>query len=1225
MKHLKYRLQKRIKRCLAGMACVFVLCGYLSPLSVLAADPINWEIYGNENKYNAYITNLEHFWMDDELIAKKNVDVFFNENAPQGAMMYKIYSVPGSFEEKDVLFKQNVHVYFKVPDSYYQTFPFGGKDDDINEWMTEKYKNGELTELEEGSEAYAWVDKAYSHGTGQRRHFIYESRKSSNYDAYYINSVVYKTDYHIKNVSVIWENDAVIPNYETRIQNIREEMARENCEALEEIREDSHIFCRHYYGNNVYETNKYGFKHTHTDYMEKWNYEVVTKYKELPNTYVYYTFDITKEMKTIFPNDAKGIRSDIKDVMTQGLADMASVETFREDMLNFRPTIIWEEPEWNGEEPEQKEETPKKTDIHNETQADKNPGEFTNEGEEATIPEILIVGAGGTAVAIGGAAVAVATGGGAGKKSGSKKKKGKKEEKEEEERKPSTFRMYFYKDFGNCLKRGEEAKYVYARMVETTFDGKQVDRPDLSSKIVISSGTQSFSVVEQGMSGNYKCALISVPENFNERMACVNFRFVGEGGTYTNNLWFHVLGEPRILFPDGNRYKDYERIDVLRGDDRTYEVLFTLVDFINEPKIVRTTKCSEGYHVTIERLGVVEGRNDIDYKLCIHNQTYKKMDSPFQQKERNFVVFEALNDEDHVTASVDIDLYPEGISVEVTNRSDAIKDDELVIHAIDDDRAKRLDYKILPTVVQFTCAYATEDGKTVITHEGFEVAKSFEPNTEKTDVLLKRWWYEIENQKTEEAIYAVIPKEVLSIKDEPPTLVRWHVLCHQGVRAFMTDVPVRLMGDVLDAESVENRAKEVELLLRTITRYDLVLVGDENNNLVNSVYEMANNYMVSEAELKQFRYRIVKTARDYYYKESLREQGKSEMLTIAYYTACTLDWLGDQAFAYVLKCWAGEADDLIMPWYKLMKKLLVDWTHQKVWNLPSKDTFERQFMLALEEMIEAYMVNLLFGIIVPCDANGIWERFRRVDISKVNLTNLDETLTKVFGGMDYKSVAKTSGVLISMISTLNFCKHYFDEQDEACGKFGQAIYATFCDCTLTAFKKTFSLFLEKWLQKKISRFVGGFHYTDSGNDAMTTSVCERILQIVRQYIVFDNISMGKFDVKLPGGMVLSTIQDSALEFVKVGMEGAAELMVNGVKTAIDIKIGFDSEYGILIKTSEQTECISITCLVTLMYEWLSQELDFEKVALKYVKPFPGIGWIIPEEDEVVEEQLAKLQ
>ncbi|MBQ9489048.1 MAG: hypothetical protein IKQ25_00960 [Lachnospiraceae bacterium] len=203
------------------------------------------------------------------------------------------------------------------------------------------------------------------------------------------------------------------------------------------------------------------------------------------------------------------------------------VDTYAEDEPGEDSTISSNEDDKSG-----------KKEGNKERDKDEDKKSKGHEDRGTTIPAIIILGTLGTA---GAAAAAGAAGSGSEKPDGS------------DEKKRSTFKMYINKDFGNQLKKGDEPKAVYARIVERKPSGEEVDRTDLTEQIQVFSSDGSLVVTDGGMSTNgYRCAMACVPDvDEPEPEGKVSFFFEGEGGTFTQNVIFNIA-IPGIKFFQDN-------------------------------------------------------------------------------------------------------------------------------------------------------------------------------------------------------------------------------------------------------------------------------------------------------------------------------------------------------------------------------------------------------------------------------------------------------------------------------------------------------------------------------------------------------------------------------------------------------------------------------------------------------------------------------------------------
>lgn len=138
----------------------------------------------------------------------------------------------------------------------------------------------------------------------------------------------------------------------------------------------------------------------------------------------------------------------------------------------------------------------------------------------------------------------------------------------------SSFKMSIYKDFDNTISIGEKNKFIYARIIEITEAGEEINRPDLTRNIEIFSqdsvlDLEAFKKLRNG----YKAARIDtktdnledlielkadkkniklLKNDFKERECkftieqnleeCViSFLFRGEGSSFRNNVHFELL------------------------------------------------------------------------------------------------------------------------------------------------------------------------------------------------------------------------------------------------------------------------------------------------------------------------------------------------------------------------------------------------------------------------------------------------------------------------------------------------------------------------------------------------------------------------------------------------------------------------------------------------------------------------------------------------------------
>ncbi len=193
------------------------------------------------------------------------------------------------------------------------------------------------------------------------------------------------------------------------------------------------------------------------------------------------------------------------------------------------------------------------TAIASDIVRDTSKDDVSTTDEEGGVPAGAAAAAGAAAVAAAGVGAAMASGSdGKSKKGGNNGGESENSETSEHKR-LSRYKMYVNKDFGNSLKKGEEPRAVYARIVEITSEGFERERDDLSRRIEVSSGDNVLKVEDGGFTENgYKVAWVSVPDGNEMSEGSVTFSFKGEGGVYTRHVVFNLI-EAAINFADENK------------------------------------------------------------------------------------------------------------------------------------------------------------------------------------------------------------------------------------------------------------------------------------------------------------------------------------------------------------------------------------------------------------------------------------------------------------------------------------------------------------------------------------------------------------------------------------------------------------------------------------------------------------------------------------------------
>ena len=166
-------------------------------------------------------------------------------------------------------------------------------------------------------------------------------------------------------------------------------------------------------------------------------------------------------------------------------------------------------------------------------------------------------------------------------------------EEKDEPKKPSTYKMILYKNFGSKLVVGDEPKIVGARIEERTAEGKRIERHDLTEQIEIEQG-ENITIVEQGTNEKYRYAKIQLEEipKKGPKESSIFFIFRTPGGTLKNKLVFSIedgfvqFFQPNLTLPTG--YEKTSRLPFV-------------VHGVGDKAKVTATLSTDQYFVTLEK------------------------------------------------------------------------------------------------------------------------------------------------------------------------------------------------------------------------------------------------------------------------------------------------------------------------------------------------------------------------------------------------------------------------------------------------------------------------------------------------------------------------------------------------------------------------------------------------------------------------------------------------
>lgn len=158
-------------------------------------------------------------------------------------------------------------------------------------------------------------------------------------------------------------------------------------------------------------------------------------------------------------------------------------------------------------------------------------------------------------------------------------------------KKKKRYEMRIRKEFGDTLSVGKRMP-IYARIVEISPEGAETSRDDLSAQISIRS-PEYLQISGEGMAGVYKAAYVEAPRaNPIPAEATVDFKFSGEGGTFTNHVIFKVQ-ESKVLFGQ-------ENLTLPACYDKTERLPFAVLGLGDDVSVTAAIAKADGYRVAVE-------------------------------------------------------------------------------------------------------------------------------------------------------------------------------------------------------------------------------------------------------------------------------------------------------------------------------------------------------------------------------------------------------------------------------------------------------------------------------------------------------------------------------------------------------------------------------------------------------------------------------------------------
>lgn len=665
------------------------------------------------------------------------------------------------------------------------------------------------------------------------------------------------------------------------------------------------------------------------------------------------------------------------------------------------------------------------------------PEDFENPLENLEIDDELPKAVGSGAAGAAAAAGAIGAAGAAGKATAKKKTKKKEKKEEKKEDKRSTYKMYVYKDFGDTLKRGDDAKYVYARIEETTWDKRVFNNDKLTGQISVSSPTDALIVSDGGMTVNsYKAAEVLVPKEGNKTKGTVSFQFRGEGGVYTRNVVFNIVGEkPYIIYPklsdDGASWLESNQPGeavFIAGQGGEEKVMFYIKDAVEEPIDIRFDSGSD-FDVTYEK----EENYKCGYYAVIQNlsQNMEKGNGIVADKVIKTINVEAeFKDGTTTNSEFYVELYPDGLSVVPNTKY--FKDNFFQVSTVAEDDPKPGEIPIMPSKFDaLVCYVDSGTGEAKIFKNPSLSCEDPDDEGKYGNTFKENFEYWIDY--TTAGGYSFYPKCTLPMFGKPyDAKMKLIYEGKDGVR-FDGELPIQFWGEIPQPPSeATRREEELQHLRRIIREFGI----DNNPNLK---IMLSNIEYYSASDIRFVRGYVILLGVHFYSAEFRAEIKMVQLCDKYIVVSSALIKSGDYALTFILERWFGGGGKVAAAIINPFKNLLAQYIGTKMGEYfdPGGANPELEFTKAVHESFEGAMTELMIG--------------------------------------KEKPTPEKMGVIVSFYLMSCYLRHYYNGDGKEKGDVYRSVLAAFGDLALVKLKEKLSNWIEehsKGLMEKVAKWFG---------------------------------------------------------------------------------------------------------------------------------------------------------
>jgi hypothetical protein len=739
--------------------------------------------------------------------------------------------------------------------------------------------------------------------------------------------------------------------------------------------------------------------------------------------------------------------------------------------------------------------------------------------DEEELPKAVGTGAAGAAAAAGAIGAAGAAGKGVGKKK--TKKKEKKEEKKEDKR--STYKMYVYKDFGDTLKRGDETKYVYARIEETTWDKRVFNNDKLTQQISVSSATDALIVSDGGMTVNgYKAAEVLVPKEGNKTKGTVSFQFRGEGGLYTRNVVFNIVGEkPYIIYPklsdDGASWLESSQPGeavFIAGQGGEEKVMFYIKDAVEDPIDISFDGGSD-FDVSYEK----EEKYKCGYYAVVKNlsQEMEKGNDIIADKVIKTINVEAkFKDGTTVYSEFYVELYPDGLSVVPNTRY--FKNDKFQVNTVEEENPKPGEIRLMPSSFDVLVCYAdprTGEAKIFknpsLSHE--------DPDDEGKygNMFKENFLYRMDY--TTSGGYSFYPKCSLPEFDEPYATKMKLIYTGKDGTSFDGYLPIEFTGMIPKPPSQVAREEAIKRLQKAIRIFG---IGNQD------IKEMVRNTSIYSASEIEFTTKWIILTGIRFYQECSKEYTSFANLCDKYVVcASAMVKAGDMAFEYVLKIKFGSAGEIAATFINPMKNMYFEYLGQ------------------------------FYGLGADPESYGT----KDFSFWKALLQGATDHLEGMLTGEE-KPTGEKLGFVVAAYLMVRYADHYYHGEGSEKGDVYRSILAAIGDLSLMKFKEWVANLAKEWTGPMLAKLQNWFgemfkkYYGNLAREAAKAAGDKAFENGIRSQI-HKGIGYAEYNLAKNAKNVAYKMQyDSMTKFLSEGAENFGKIKTEDVDIALGTVLNY---------------------------------------------------------------------